>query len=132
MYHRRACLRLLLTGLGLACAVDFSAAAQTFPSKTVRIVVPQTPGGASDALARIIAQRLNDKWKQPVVVENKPGAGGNIGTELVAKSPADGYTLLMSYVGTQAINPSLYASLPFDSVEGFRSRWRRSPRCRSS
>ena len=119
MYHRRACLRLLLTGLGLACAVDFSAAAQTFPSKTVRIVVPQTPGGASDALARIIAQRLNDKWKQPVVVENKPGAGGNIGTELVAKSPADGYTLLMSYAGTQAINPSLYASLPYNSVKDF-------------
>jgi tripartite-type tricarboxylate transporter receptor subunit TctC len=95
------------------------AAAQGFPSKPVRIVVPQTPGGASDALARIIAQKLNDKWKQPVVVENKPGAGGNIGTELVAKAPGDGYTLLMSYAGTQAINPSLYSSLPYDSVKDF-------------
>jgi tripartite-type tricarboxylate transporter receptor subunit TctC len=119
VYHRRACLRLLLTGFGLACATSLPSAAQTFPSKPVRIVVPQTPGGASDALARIIAQKLNDKWKQPVVVENKPGAGGNIGTELVAKSPADGTTLLMSYAGTQAINPSLYASLPYDSVKDF-------------
>ncbi len=119
MYHRRACLRFLLAGLGLACAASLPAAAQTFPSKPVRIVVPQTPGGASDALARVIAQKLNDKWRQPVVVENKAGAGGNIGTELVAKSPADGYTLLMSYAGTQAINPSLYASLPYDSVKDF-------------
>lgn len=118
MFHRRTCLR-LLTGLGLACAASLPAAAQSFPSKPVRIVVPQTPGGASDALARVIAQKLNDKWKQPVVVENKAGAGGNIGTELVAKSPADGYTLLMSYAGTQAINPSLYASLPYDSVKDF-------------
>jgi tripartite-type tricarboxylate transporter receptor subunit TctC len=119
VYHHRASLRLLLAGLGLACAVNVPAAAQNFPSKPVRIVVPQTPGGASDALARVIAQKLNDKWRQPVVVENKPGAGGNIGTELVAKSSADGYTLLMSYAGTQAINPSLYAALPYDSVKDF-------------
>ncbi|HEX2117483.1 MAG TPA: tripartite tricarboxylate transporter substrate binding protein [Alphaproteobacteria bacterium] len=117
MLNRRACLRLAMVGFGLA--IGLPAAAQSFPSKPVRIVVPQTPGGASDALARIIAQKLNDKWRQPVVVENKPGAGGNIGTELVAKSPADGYTLLMSYAGTQAINPSLYASLPYDSVKDF-------------
>jgi tripartite-type tricarboxylate transporter receptor subunit TctC len=117
VFHRRAGLWLALAALGLAIAQP--AMAQSFPSKPVRIVVPQTPGGASDALARIIAQKLNEKWKQPVVVENKPGAGGNIGTELVAKSPADGHTLLMSYAGTQAINPSLYASLPYDSVKDF-------------
>jgi tripartite-type tricarboxylate transporter receptor subunit TctC len=116
--HRRACLGLVLAALGLA-PIGLPAEAQEFPTKPVRIVVPQTPGGASDALARVIAQKLNDKWRQPVVVENKPGAGGNIGTELVAKSPADGYTLLMSYAGTQAINPSLYSSLPYDSVKDF-------------
>jgi tripartite-type tricarboxylate transporter receptor subunit TctC len=116
--NRRAFLS-TLSVFGFACAAALPAAAQSFPTKPVRIVVPQTPGGASDALARVIAQKLNDKWKQPVVVENKPGAGGNIGTELVAKAPADGYTLLMSYAGTQAINPSLYASLPYDSVKDF-------------
>jgi tripartite-type tricarboxylate transporter receptor subunit TctC len=115
--HRRACLRLAVIVLGLV--IGLPAAAQTFPAKPVRIVVPQTPGGASDALARIIAQKLNEKWKQPVVVENKPGAGGNIGTELVAKAPGDGYMLLLSYAGTQAINPSLYTSLPYDSIKDF-------------
>ena len=117
MLHRRACLRFALAALGLAVALP--AAAQSFPSKPVRIVVPQTPGGSSDALARIIAQKLNEKWKEPVVVENKPGAGGNIGAELVAKAPGDGTTLLMSYAGTQAINPSLYTSLTYDSVKDF-------------
>jgi tripartite-type tricarboxylate transporter receptor subunit TctC len=95
------------------------AAAQDFPARPVKIVVPQTPGGASDSLARIISQRLSEKWGQPVVVENRAGAGGNVGTEVVATSPADGYTLLMSYVGTQAINGSLYKSLPFDPDKDF-------------
>ena len=95
------------------------ASAQAFPSKPVRIVVPQTPGGASDALARIVGQKLSERWGQPVVIENKAGAGGNVGTDFVAKSPADGYTLLMSYVGTQAINGSLYKSLPFDPYKDF-------------
>ncbi len=93
--------------------------AQTFPSKPVRIVVPQTPGGASDALARIMAQKLSDKWGQPVVVENKAGAGGNIGMDAVAKAPGDGYTLLMSYVGSHAINVSIYKKLPFDPEQDF-------------
>ena len=93
--------------------------AQDFPSKAVKIIVPQTPGGASDSLARIIGQKLSEKWGQPVVVDNRAGAGGNVGTELVATSPADGYTLLMSYVGTQAINGSLYKNLPFDPDKDF-------------
>ena len=111
---------LLALGAGLA-AFTFagSACAQAFPSKPVRIVVPQTPGGASDALARIVGQKLSERWGQPVVVENKAGAGGNVGTDLVAKSPADGYTLLMSYVGTQAINGSLYKTLPYDPYKDF-------------
>ena len=95
------------------------AAAQGFPSRTVKIVVPQTPGGASDTLARITSQKLSDKWGQPVVVENRAGAGGNVGTEVVATSSADGYTQLMSYVGTQAINGSLYKNLPFDPDKDF-------------
>jgi len=89
-------------------------AAQDYPMRSVRILVPQSPGGSSDILARTVAQKLSEKWGQPVVIENRPGAGGNIGMEHVAKSPADGYTLLMSYVGTHAINGALYKSLPFD------------------
>ena len=108
-----------LLAAAAALLVSGGAAAQAFPSKPVRIVVPQTPGGASDALARIVGQKLSERWGQPVVVENKPGAGGNVGTEYVAKSPADGYTLLMSYVGTQAINGSLYKSLPYDPYKDF-------------
>ena len=93
--------------------------AQDFPSKPVKILVPQTPGGASDTLARIMAQKLSEKWGQPVVVENRAGAGGNVGMEVVANAPADGYTLLMSYVGTHAINGSLYKKLPFDPEKDF-------------
>jgi tripartite-type tricarboxylate transporter receptor subunit TctC len=111
-------LRLLTIFAAAAFAVG-AVNAQPFPSKPVKIIVPQTPGGASDALARIISQRLTEKWGQPVVVENRPGAGGNIGMEAVAKSPADGYTLLMSYVGTHAINGSLYQKLPFDPEKDF-------------
>ena len=91
----------------------------TFPSKPVRIVVPQTPGGASDALARIMAQKLSEKWGQSVVVENRAGAGGNVGMEVVAQAAPDGHTLLMSYAGSHAINPALYKKLPFDPVKDF-------------
>ena len=93
--------------------------AQTFPTKPVRIVVPQTPGGASDALARIVGQKLSEKWGQPVVIDNRAGAGGNIGMDAVAKAPGDGYTLLMSYVGSHAINVSIYKKLPFDPEADF-------------
>ena len=106
--------------LALAAALSHSyAQAQNFPTKPVRIVVPQTPGGASDALARIVGQKLSEKWGQPVVIENRAGAGGNIGMDVVAKSPADGYTLLMSYVGSHAINVSIYKKLPFDPEADF-------------
>lgn len=93
--------------------------ALNFPVKPVRIIVPQTPGGASDALARIVGQKLSEKWGQPVVIENRPGAGGNIGMDAVAKAPGDGHTLLMSYVGSHAINPSIYSKLPFDPEADF-------------
>jgi tripartite-type tricarboxylate transporter receptor subunit TctC len=95
------------------------AAAQSFPVRPVRIVVPQAPGGASDALARIIGQRLGERWHQQVVVDNRTGAGGIIGTEIVAKSAPDGYTLLLAYDGTHAINASLYKSLPFNTLNDF-------------
>ncbi|HYG42296.1 MAG TPA: tripartite tricarboxylate transporter substrate binding protein [Bordetella sp.] len=94
-------------------------AEQAFPAKPVRIIVPQTPGGASDTLARIIGQQLGEKWHQTVVVENRAGAGGNLGMEAVLAAPADGYTLLMSYVGTQAINGALYKQLSFDPGTDF-------------
>jgi tripartite-type tricarboxylate transporter receptor subunit TctC len=103
----------------LMVATCLGAAAQDYPARAVKIVVPQTPGGASDALARIIGQKLSERWGQPVVVENRAGAGGNVGTEVVATSAPDGYTLLMSYVGTQAINGALYKKLPFDPDKDF-------------
>ena len=102
-----------------ATASPFAAQAQGFPNKPVKIIVPQTPGGASDALARIIGQKLGDKWGQAVVIDNRAGAGGNVGMEVVLAAPADGYTLLMSYVGTQAINGALYKKLPFDPGKDF-------------
>ncbi|MES3014553.1 MAG: tripartite tricarboxylate transporter substrate binding protein [Pseudomonadota bacterium] len=103
-----------------ACALFACAAqAQVFPDRPVKILVPQTPGGASDTLARIVAHELNRKWGQAVVVENRAGAGGNVGMEVVANAPADGYTLLMSYVGTHAINGALYKKLAFDPEKDF-------------
>lgn len=106
--------------LSLAGAVAAtSATADTFPTKPVHLIVPQTPGGASDALARIVGQKLSERWGQPVIVENRPGAGGNVGTEFVARAPADGTTLLMSYVGTQAINGSVYKHLTYDPYKDF-------------
>jgi len=93
--------------------------AAAYPEKAVRIIVPQTPGGGTDILTRLLAQKLSQRWGQAVVVENKPGAGGIIGLEAVAKSPNDGYTLLMSSDGPQAINVSLYKSLPYDPIRDF-------------
>ena len=81
--------------------------------------MPFPPGGATDILARAVAQKLTDAWGQPVVVDNRPGAGGNIGSELVAKAAPDGYTLEMGTVGTHAINASLYAKMPYDHVKDF-------------
>jgi len=95
------------------------AGAQGYPAKPIRIVVPFPPGGATDILARAVAQKLTDAWGQAVVVDNRPGAGGNIGSEIVAKAAPDGYTLEMGTVGTHAINASLYAKMPYDHVKDF-------------
>jgi tripartite-type tricarboxylate transporter receptor subunit TctC len=102
------------------CAASWSpAAAQDYPSRLVRLVVPQAAGGATDTFARAIGQKLSERWGQPVVVENRAGAGGVVGTDHVAKAEPDGYTLLVTYEGSQAINQSLYEKLPFDSVKDF-------------
>jgi tripartite-type tricarboxylate transporter receptor subunit TctC len=109
---------MMLAGFALGAP---PASAQQFPERAVRLVVPQTPGGATDVLARAIGQRLSERWGQPVVVDNRGGAGGIIGTDAVAKAPPDGYTLLVTYVGSQAVNQSLYQTLPFDSVKDFQT-----------
>jgi tripartite-type tricarboxylate transporter receptor subunit TctC len=103
----------------LLALVAVLACAQTYPTKPIRLVVPFPPGGATDILARDVAQKLTEAWGQSVIVDNRPGAGGNIGSELVAKSAPDGYTLEMGTVGTHAINASLYAKMPYDHVKDF-------------
>ena len=95
------------------------AGAQAYPTHPVKLVVPFPPGGPLDATGRLIAERLTVMWGQTVVVDNKPGAGGNIGADLVAKSPPDGYTILMGALSTHAVNPSLYAKMPYDAVKDF-------------
>ena len=97
-----------------------STQAQAWPAKPIRIIVPYTPGGSSDIIARAISQPLSEALKQPVIVENKPGANGNTGSEAVAKSPADGYTLLLCDVGALAISPSVYTKLSFDPAKDLR------------
>jgi tripartite-type tricarboxylate transporter receptor subunit TctC len=93
--------------------------AQAYPAKPVRIVVPFPPGGTSDILARTIGPRLSAEWGQPVVVDNRPGAAGNIAAEHVARATGDGYTLFITTVGIHAIHPSLYSKLPFDPLRDF-------------
>ena len=106
--------------LAAALVPGTAAFAQDWPAKPIRIVVPYTPGGSSDIIARAISQPLSEALKTSVVVENKPGANGNTGTDLVAKSPADGYTLLLCDVGALAITPSVYNKLPFDPSKDLR------------
>ena len=115
--------RLLVPSLWALAApflIAQSAVAQNvWPNKPVRIIVPFAPGGTTDILARAMAPELAKAFGQPFVVENRAGAGGNIGADLVAKSPADGYTLLMGTVGTHGINKALYSKMPFDSQKDF-------------
>src|SRR4051794_28234133 len=95
------------------------AVAQDYPSRLVHLVVPQAAGGGTDTFARALGQKLSERWGQPVVIENRAGAGGVVGTDMVAKAVPDGYTLLVTYEGSQAINQSLYEKLPFDSLKDF-------------
>jgi tripartite-type tricarboxylate transporter receptor subunit TctC len=109
-------LRALLTALALSCG---TAAAQAWPTKPVRIIVPFAPGGTADTLGRLVAQKLSERMKQTFVVENRPGAGGLVGSDMVAKAPPDGYMLVVSGVASHAIAPTLSKKVPFDSVRDF-------------
>ncbi len=106
----RAALVLALTTFALW------ASAQEYPTRPIRLVVPQPPGGPTDIVARLVAQKLSERLGQQVIVDNKPGAGANIGTEIVAKAPKDGYTLVVGTV-QQIVNPFLFAALPFDPMK---------------
>jgi tripartite-type tricarboxylate transporter receptor subunit TctC len=110
-----------ITALGSVPVLAAPASAQPYPARLVKIIVPQTPGGATDVFARKIGQLLSERWGQPIVIENRAGAGGVLGTDGVAKSAPDGYTLLVTYAGSQAINASLYPKIPFDSVADFQT-----------
>ena len=109
--------RLAFVALLLVAALP--SIAQTFPAKPLRLVVPFPPGGPLDVVGRLIAQQLGERWGQNVVVENKPGAGGNIGADFVAKSAPDGYTVVMGALSTHAVNPSLYSKMPYDAQKDF-------------
>ena len=100
----------------LTCCCAAAGAADVYPSRIVKFLVPQAPGGATDVFARKMAQLLSERWGQPVIVENRAGAAGVVGTEAVARSAPDGYTLLVTYAGSQAVNSSLIFESTFDSV----------------
>lgn len=103
----------------VALLAPLGAAAQSYPAKPVRLIVPFAAGQGADVAARLIAQKLGEEIGQPLIIDNRPGAGGNIGAQAVAKAAADGYTLLVGSNGTHAANPALYAALPFDPIKDF-------------
>jgi tripartite-type tricarboxylate transporter receptor subunit TctC len=107
-----------LCAVALVVAAASAAAADSFPTKPLRLIVPFPPGGFNDTLARTLGQKLTERWGQPVVVDNRPGAGSTIGTELAARAPADGHTLLLVSFAF-AVNPVLYPRLPYDSARDF-------------
>jgi tripartite-type tricarboxylate transporter receptor subunit TctC len=111
--------QIYLCVLCVLCVSALFAQAQNYPAKPIRFVVPYPAGGPLDTVARLLGQKVSESVKQPVIVDNKPGAGGNIGADAVAKSPPDGYTILMGAVATHAINPTLYAAIPYDAVKDF-------------
>ena len=108
--------RLVATLVFCAAATAF---AQPYPSKPIHLIVPFPPGGGNDTVARALAQQLGPDLGQPVVIDNRPGAGGSVGAELAARAPADGYTLFLGGVGSHAVNPNLHAKLPYDAVKDF-------------
>jgi tripartite-type tricarboxylate transporter receptor subunit TctC len=112
-------LSLLAAALFTAVIVPTHALAQAFPNKPLKIIVPYSPGGTTDLVARLVAQKLSERFGQPVVVDNKPGANGMIGADAVAKSPPDGYTLGIASPGTHAANASLYKTMAYDTIKDF-------------
>src|SRR5687768_2011852 len=120
MQHRTRGSLVFLRALCVLCGsllLSSAANAQSFPSKPLRMVVGFAPGGANDTLARILSLELNKALGQPVLVGNRPGAGGTIGADIVAKAPPDGHTLLLGSTGTNGIAPSLYTKLPYDQMK---------------
>ena len=115
--------RALASALALMLLVNFSLAqpsgAAGFPSKPVRLVVPFPPGSSTDIVSRLLAQRMSEAWGHQVIVDNRPGAGGAIGVEQVAKAAPDGYTLVVGHIGTHGVNPSLFSKLPYDPINDF-------------
>src|SRR5580700_6027313 len=111
-------LAILVVGAG-GRAFGQNPAADQYPSQPIRIIVPFAAGGTADTLARVVGDNLSRRWASPVIVENKPGAQGNLGMSLVAKSAADGYTLGLVPVGNAAVNPSLFKDLPYDTFKDF-------------
>lgn len=116
--------RLILGGAVAALALAAgSAAAQSWPTKPIRFIVPWPPGGGADVLARLLAPKLTEALGRNIIIENRPGAAGNIGTEIAARAPADGYTIVFAYSGTHAINPSLYRKMPFKASDLAEITW---------
>src|SRR5258706_3195063 len=113
--------KILATLFGVtALIIGVSAIAQSpYPWKPIKIIVPFPVGGVADTFGRVIGAKVAETWGQPVVIENKPGAGGNIGADFVAKSPPDGYTLVIGNIGTHAVNQSLFKTMPFDAMKDF-------------
>src|SRR5689334_1768534 len=109
----------LAVTLASALAIPAGAPAQGYPAKAIRIIVPFPAGGGYDFMARNIGQKLMESWGQGVVVENRAGANGNIGSDVVAKAPPDGYTLLLGGIGPQALSVALYPNLPYDPMKDF-------------
>ena len=122
LHIRRASRRPFLRGLLptlLALLATTSMAQSPFPNKPVKLIVPFPPGGGNDVIARVIGQKLSDRWGQPVVIDNRAGANGIVGLQALMQAPADGYTLAVGAAGPLAVNPSLYARLPYDPVKDF-------------
>ena len=113
-------MKILIAAVALAlCGAVCAQPQEDYPNRPVKIIVPFPPGGPSDTLTRLVADRLSEGWKQPVVVENRAGAGGNLGLGIASKAPADGYTLALVATSTFAVNPNLYPNLPFDPDKDF-------------
>ena len=117
-HFRRSCLLGTLAAAA-ALALGTAAQAQSYPAKPIRLVVPFTPGGVTDTSGRLIAEQLSKRLGQQVIVDNKPGASGNIGTQMVASAEPDGYTLLLGFDGTMVINPHVFPKVGFDTVKDF-------------
>jgi tripartite-type tricarboxylate transporter receptor subunit TctC len=109
----------LVVVLAVLCGFAAPVSAQGYPNKPIRLIIPFPPGGSTDILGRAVAQKLSEAWGQQVIVDNRGGAGGTIGADLAAKSPNDGYTLMMGHIGTLAVNVSLYSKLSYDPLKDF-------------